>query len=100
VLAQNSHRNLVPPNDLAFSCEAAIAMIECSHDGARLRLLQRHVSWHARPLLPLHLHLGDVPVNVEHAHGIALFERKAETMKAWRLSVLRVFVATNALRRD
>ena len=31
------------PNVLAFSCEAANAMIECSQNRARLRLLQRRV---------------------------------------------------------
>ena len=31
------------PNVLAFSCEAANAMIECSQNAARLRLLQRRV---------------------------------------------------------
>ena len=33
-----------PPNVMAFSCEAANAMIECFQNAARLRLLQRLVS--------------------------------------------------------
>src|SRR5450432_3159981 len=32
-----------PPNVLAFSCEAANAMMGCSQNAARLRLLQRRV---------------------------------------------------------
>jgi hypothetical protein len=35
--------SLVQPNVLAFSCEAANAMVECLQDAARLRLLQRPV---------------------------------------------------------
>jgi hypothetical protein len=35
-------------NDLAFSCEAANAMRECAQNIARLRLLQRLVSWQER----------------------------------------------------
>ena len=35
--------NASAPNVLAFSCEAANAMIQCSQNRARLRLLQRRV---------------------------------------------------------
>ena len=40
---RSSLRCSARPNDLAFSCEAANAVNECSQDAARLRLLQRLV---------------------------------------------------------
>jgi hypothetical protein len=36
-------KNVCPPNVLAFSCEAARVISQCSQDMARLRLLQRRV---------------------------------------------------------
>ena len=46
------------PNVLAFSCEAANAMIECSQDMARLRLLQRRVRPSATQKPQVHGHPG------------------------------------------